>query len=127
MMQNYWYFFICTIVALVLSGGLLLFVWLIRYKRNDYGDKSLAYECGVDPITPNARESYSIRFYLLTLVFIIFEVETIFLFPWAVIYKRLKLFGFIEMAIFLLILIIGYVYAWRVTALDFRREIDSTN
>jgi len=123
-MSNSWYFFLFFAFAVFFAVALLLFTWLIRYKRNDYGQKNLPYECGVVPLTPNARESYSIRFYLLALVFIIFEVETIFLFPWALIYDRLKLFGLIEMAIFLLILIFGYVYAWRVTALDFRREID---
>ena len=123
-MNDNWCFFLFFLFAVFFSVALLLVTWLIRYKRNDYGQKNLPYECGVDPMTPNARESYSIRFYLLSLVFIIFEVETIFLFPWALIYDQLKLFGLIEMAVFLLILIFGYVYAWRVTALDFRREID---
>jgi len=122
--SNSWYFFLFFAFAIFFAVALLAFTWLIRYKRSDYGDKQRAYECGVEPLTPNARESYSIRFYLLALVFIIFEVETIFLFPWALIYHRLKLFGLIEMAVFLLILIFGYVYAWKVTALDFRREID---
>ena len=123
-MKDNWYFFLFFVFTLVFSGGLLLFVWWIRYKRNDKGYKRFPYECGVYPITPNARESYSIRFYLLTLVFIIFEVETIFLFPWAVVFDKLKLFGLIEMAIFLVILIFGYIYAWRVSALEFRRDID---
>ena len=123
-MYDNWYFFLFLLFALFFSLALLLGTWLIRYKRHDYGQKNLPYECGVDPLTPNARESYSIRFYLLALVFIVFEVETIFLFPWALIYDQLKLFGFIEMVIFLLILIFGYVYAWRVTALDFRRGIE---
>jgi NADH-quinone oxidoreductase subunit A len=123
-MQNYWYFFLFFLVSVLLSVVILLFVALIRYRRRDMGYKREPYECGVDPITPNARESYSIRFYLLTLVFIIFEVETIFLFPWAVIYKQLKLFGFIEMAVVIAILLLGYVYAWRTTALEFRRDFD---
>ncbi len=123
-MHNYWYFFLFFIVSVVLSVLILLLVGLIRYRRKDMGYKREPYECGVDPITPHARESYSIRFYLLTLVFIIFEVETIFLFPWAVVYRQLKLFGFIEMALFLAILVFGYVYAWRSTALDFRRDFD---
>jgi len=61
--------------------------------RNDTGGKRLPYECGVEPATPTAHESYSIRFYLLTLVFIVFAVETFFLFPWAVVHDKLKLFG----------------------------------
>jgi len=78
----------------------------------------------VDPATPTARESYSIRFYLLTLVFIVFEVETFFLFPWAVVHDRLGLFGFVEIVIFLGILLFGYVYAWRAGALEFRKGDD---
>jgi NADH-quinone oxidoreductase subunit A len=123
-MKNYWYFFLFFIVSVVYSVGLLAFIALLRYRRNDYGDKRLPYECGVDPATPTARESYSIRFYLLTLVFIIFEVETFFLFPWAVIHERLKLFGLIEVIIFLAILGLGYVYAWKAKALDFRRGLE---
>lgn len=123
-MNNNWYFFLFFGFATFLSVVLLLLIALIRYKRNDYGYKRQPYECGVDPLTPNARESYSIRFYLLTLVFIIFEVETVFLFPWAVIFNKLKWFGFIEMALFIAILVPGFIYAWRVKALDFRRDID---
>ena len=123
-MKNYWYFFLFFAFSLVFSAGLLAVIALIRYKRNDYGEKRAPYECGVDPLTPPARESYSIRFYLLTLVFIIFEVETVFLFPWAVIYKQLRWFGFIEMAVFITLLLFGYLYAWKTGALEFRRDID---
>lgn len=123
-MNNNWYFFIFFIIALGFSVILLLFVALIRTRRHQHGDKYLAYECGVDPETPNARERYSIRYYLLTLVFIVFEAETIFLFPWAVIYDQLKLFGFIEMLIFIAILMVGYAYAWREKALEFRRDFE---
>jgi NADH-quinone oxidoreductase subunit A len=123
-MNNYWYFFLFFIFSLAFTIGLLLFVALIRFKRNEIGDKRLAYECGLDPVTPHARESYSIRFYLLTLVFIVFEVETVFLFPWAVVHDHLKWFGFVEIIIFLFILALGYVYAWKAGALDFRRGID---
>jgi len=123
-MNNYFYFFLFFVFALIFSIGLLAAIALIRYKRNDFGDKTYPYECGVDPITPNAREKYSIRFYLLTLVFIIFDVETFFLFPWAIVQDKLKWFGLIEVVIFLAILMVGYVYAWKAEALDFRRSID---
>lgn len=124
MMKNYWYFFLFFIISLVFTIGLLVFFALIRYKRRDYGGKNLPYECGLDPVTPTASESHSIRFYLLALVFIVFDVETFFLFPWAVINDRLKAFGLIEIIIFLVILGLGYVYAWKADALDFRRHID---
>ena len=120
-MTNYWNFFLFFIIAVLYSVLLLSAISLIRYRRNVYGDKAMPYECGVDPATPTARESYSIRFYLLTLVFIVFEVETFFLFPWAVVHDRLGLFGLVEVLVFLAILLFGYVYAWRAGALEFRR------
>ena len=123
-MKNYWYFFLFFIVSIVFPAGLLGFIALIRYRRRPVGAKCEPYECGVDPATPTARESYSIRFYLLTLVFIVFEVETFFLFPWAVVHEELGLFGLIEILVFLGILLFGYVYAWRAGALEFRRRDD---
>jgi len=121
-MKNYWYFFIFLIVSIAFSVGLLAFIALVRYRRRPGGDKREPYECGVDPATPTARESYSIRFYLLALVFIVFEVETFFLFPWAVVHDKLGLFGFVEVVVFLAILALGYVYAWKAGALEFRRS-----
>jgi NADH-quinone oxidoreductase subunit A len=123
-MKNYWFFFMFFIISIVFSVFILVFIALIRYRRNDQGDKREPYECGVDPATPTARESYSIRFYLLALVFIVFEVETFFLFPWAVVHDKLKVFGFIEVVIFLAILGLGYVYAWKSKSLDFGRGLE---
>ena len=123
-MKNYWYFFLFLVVATAFAFGLLAVISFVRYRRNDYGDKSSPYECGVDPETPTARESYSIRFYLLALVFIVFEAETLLLFPWAVVHDRLGLYGLFEVLAFLAILGLGYVYAWKAEALDFRRDIE---
>ena len=123
-MKNYWYFFLFFVIATVFSFGLLAAISFIRYRPNDYGDKRTPYECGVDPATSSASESYSIRFYLLTLVFIVFEAETFLLFPWAIVHDRLKLYGLIEVIIFLAILGLGYAYAWKAEALDFRRSLD---
>ena len=75
------------------------------------------YECGIEPLT-DARDRYSIRYYLVAMLFLIFDVETVFMFPWAVNLDRLGLFGFIEMLVFLFILIVGYFYAWRKGALE---------
>src|SRR5262245_26029186 len=70
------------------------------------------YECGIEPVT-DARDRYSIRYYLVAMLFVIFDVETVFMFPWAVIMDQLALFGLIEMIVFLFILVVGYAYAWR--------------
>jgi NADH-quinone oxidoreductase subunit A len=75
------------------------------------------YECGIEPST-DARDRYSIRYYLVAMLFVIFDVETVFMFPWAVIMGELKLFGLIEMMVFLFILVVGYFYAWNKGALE---------
>ena len=84
-----------------------------RYNRV----KLEPYECGIEPTT-DARDRYSVRYYLVAMLFVIFDVETVFLFPWAVIMDELALFGLIEMLVFLFILVVGYAYAWRKGALD---------
>ena len=80
-------------------------------------DKLMPYECGVDPDS-DARQRYAIRYYVVAILFVIFDVETIFLFPWAIIYRKLALFGLAEMLVFLGILIVGYVWIIKKGALD---------
>lgn len=75
------------------------------------------YECGIEPLT-GARDRYSVRYYLVAILFVIFDVETVFMFPWAVIFDKLLLFGLIEMGVFIFILIVGYCYAWQKGALE---------
>ena len=75
------------------------------------------YECGIEPTT-GARDRYSIRYDLVAMLFVIFDVETVFMFPWAVILEKLGWFGVIEMFVFLFILVVGFVYAWKKGALD---------
>jgi NADH-quinone oxidoreductase subunit A len=75
------------------------------------------YECGIEPVT-GARDRYSIRYYLVAMLFVIFDVETVFMFPWAVIFDKLLLFGLIEMIVFIFILVVGYYYAWQKGALE---------
>ena len=79
--------------------------------------KSAAYECGV-PAIGNARERFPIKFYLVCMIFILFDVDAAFLYPWALIFRDLGLFGFVEMAVFIGLLGGGFVYAWKVGALD---------
>ena len=74
------------------------------------------YECGIEPLS-DPRDRYSVRYYLIAMLFVIFEVETVFMFPWAVSLGRLAVFGLVEMLLFLLILIVGYAYAWCMGAL----------
>ncbi len=79
--------------------------------------KQQPYECGMTPIG-GARVRFSIKFYLIAMLFILFDVEAIFLYPWAVVHRQLGLFGLIEMAIFVTILAVGYIYIWKRGALE---------
>ncbi len=94
----------------------LLVAKLVRPHTGGRG-KLMPYECGVDPDS-DARQRYAIRYYVVAILFVIFDVETIFLFPWAIIYRQLALFGLVEMMIFLAILIVGYVWIIKKGALD---------
>lgn len=76
------------------------------------------YECGVAAPTDAFEHRFSVRYYLIAVLFVVFDVETIFLFPWAVMYHKLRVFGLVEMLIFLAILIVGYIYVWRRGALS---------
>ncbi len=105
-----------VLVATGFAVFTLVFTRLIHPTK--YGKVKLEpYECGIEPIT-GARDRYSIRYYLVAMLFVIFDVETVFMFPWAVIFDRLLLFGLVEMAIFIGILLMGYFYAWRKGALE---------
>lgn len=107
---------IFVVVAVGFAIGTLLFSRLIHAEK--YNKVKLEpYECGIEPTT-DARDRYSIRYYLVAMLFVIFDVETVFMFPWAVILDELALFGLIEMVIFLFILVVGYFYAWKKGALE---------
>ena len=78
------------------------------------------YECGMRPIG-SARERFSVKFYLVAMLFLLFDIEAVFLFPWAVVYRDLKLFGFFEMLLFIGAILAGYIYAWKKGALEWER------
>ena len=104
------------LVALVFPLSMLAVAYLIRPDR-PLPSKLTPYECGVES-SSDARGRQSVHFYIIAVLFVIFDVETVFLFPWAVRYKVLGLFGFIEMGIFLLILVAAYLYVWKKGALQ---------
>ena len=109
-----------VIVAAVVG---VLFVWSTLFAANLLAPrvrdrtKATIYECGMQPIGQGWSQM-NLRYYLYAFVFLIFEVEAVFLFPWAVMFNRLGLFGLIEMLVFLVILVIGYFYVWKRKALD---------
>ena len=80
--------------------------------------KLLPYECGIVPEEGIERERFPVKFYLVAMLFIIFDIETAFMYPWAVAYKQLKVFGLLEMSVFIAILLAAYVYVWRSGGLE---------
>ena len=116
MLGSYIPIFLFLMVAIGFAIVTLLISRLVHAER--YNKVKLEpYECGIEPMT-DARDRYSIRYYLVAMLFVIFDVETVFMFPWAVIMDRLAIFGLIEMIVFLAILVAGYAYAWRKGALE---------
>lgn len=104
------------LLGMVFVAGGLIFSWLLR-PHHPYPSKVSTYECGEQPLG-DTRVRFNIRFYVITLIFLIFDVEVIFLFPWATVYKHLGWFAFAEMMVFLTILFVGYAYVWRKGDLD---------
>jgi len=94
-----------------------LFLSAIFGKRKITPQKMIPYECGMDPIG-EARKRFSVRFYIVAMLFIVFDIEAVFLFPWAVIFRDLKVFGLAEMGVFIAILLVGFVYVWKKGALE---------
>jgi NADH-quinone oxidoreductase subunit A len=95
-------------------------LWIFKFIRPSFRptpEKVMPYECGVTPES-DARGRYTVRFYVIAILFVVFEVETVFLYPWAVQFQALGLFGLVEMLVFLGILIVGYIWAWKRGALD---------
>ena len=93
---------------------------LILGMRKPTPEKQAPYECGMQPVV-TARERFSVKFYLVAMLFLLFDIEAVFLFPWAVVYRDLKLFGFFEMLLFIAVVLAGYVYVWKKGALEWER------
>ena len=107
------------LLAAALAGVILLLSVTIGRHRPSR-TKMQAYECGITP-TGDARDPFDVKFYVVAMVFILFDVEAIFLYPWAYVYRELRWPGFIEMLVYILILLAGYVYLWKKGALDWNR------
>jgi NADH-quinone oxidoreductase subunit A len=116
MPQNYVPIFLFLAVVGTLIPVTLLVARIVR-TQNPNRTKLMPYECGIDPVG-DARGRYTVRFYIIAILFVIFDVETIFLFPWAVKFKTLGVFGLIEILIFLAILVVGYIWVWKKGALE---------
>jgi len=116
LLQDYLPLVIFIAVALGISGALMVAPFLVAYKQPD-PEKMSAYECGFNAFD-DARMKFDVRFYLVAILFIIFDLEVAFLFPWAITFGELGAFGFWSMMVFLAVLTIGFIYEWRKGALE---------
>jgi NADH-quinone oxidoreductase subunit A len=99
-----------AVLAMLIAAGMLA-TSAILGKRVRSRAKDMPYECGVTP-QGSVRERFSVKFYLVAMIFILFDIETVFLYPWAVVYRDLKLFAFIEMLVFVVLILSGFYYIW---------------
>jgi NADH-quinone oxidoreductase subunit A len=113
---NYLPIIIFMVLGALFGIGSIVVGWIVRPSR-PYREKLLPYESG-SPLFMDARVQFPMRYYIIAMLFVIFDIEVVFLFPWAVVFKKLGLLGLIEMGLFLAILIVGYWYAWKKGALD---------
>src|SRR5579864_8778365 len=108
-------------IEVLVAGALIALSYFIGKRVKDRV-KDSPYECGIAP-TGTARERFSVKFYLVGIVFILFDIEAVFLYPWAVVYRELKMFAFVEMLLFIVLVLVGFVYVWKKGALDWSREV----
>ena len=114
--ETYWPVLLQAFIAMAVAAGMIGISYILGKKvRNRV--KDTPYECGITP-TGSARERFSVKFYLVGMLFILFDIEAIFLYPWAVVYRELKLFAFFEMLLFIALVLAGFFYIWKKGALD---------
>ena len=108
------------VIAIAVAAGLIGASTLLG-KRGRSPLKDTPYESGMAPVG-SARERFSVKFYLVGMIFILFDIEAVFLYPWVVVYRELKMFGFVEMLIFVVLVLVGFFYVWKKGALDWGPE-----
>jgi len=116
MLENYFPILLFIIIGLIVGVALPILGFLLG-KREPDPEKNSPYECGFEAFE-DARMKFDVRYYLVAILFIIFDLEITFLFPWAVVFKTIGIFGFVAMTIFLAILVIGFIYEWKKGALE---------
>ena len=109
--------FLMVAVVIMLAAFILTVSRLLR-PDNPYPEKHRPYECGIDHMGEASAGLFKVQYFVIAILFVIFDVETMFLFPWAVVLADLGLFGYIEMFIFIMMLLVGFIYAWIKGALE---------
>jgi NADH-quinone oxidoreductase subunit A len=114
--EQYFPVLVQAVIAMALAAGLLSVSFLLG-KRVRNRVKDMPYESGIVP-TGDARQRFSVKFYLVAMLFIVFDIEAIFLYPWVVVYRELKMVAFVEMLVFVVLILSGFFYIWKKGALD---------
>ena len=116
MLEQYIGVAIMLLMALGIAGGMVVMTTFLGPKRQ-FADKMEPFECGESQlVSPHQR--FSVKFYLVGVLFVLFDIEAVFFFPWAILFRRLGMYGFIEMLLFILILGVGLLYVWKSGGLD---------
>jgi NADH-quinone oxidoreductase subunit A len=115
-LTRYFPILLFVLVALVFGMAILLLSYLVQ-PRYPEPEKLTTYECGSEPFS-DARMPFPVRYYIFAMLFVIFDIEVIFLYPWAVVFTKIELIGLIEMLVFIGLFLVAYVYAWRKGALE---------
>jgi NADH-quinone oxidoreductase subunit A len=105
------------IIVTTAVGFIAIGLGMLFGPKHPAAKKSMPYESGMNPIGPGTRRM-PVRFYLVAVLFILFDIEVVFFLPWAIVFRQLGLFGLVEMLIFIAILLVGYFYAWKKGALE---------
>lgn len=120
-LTGYAYLGLFLVVAVFFAAAVILLPQVLAFigvvPRKPSAAKSATYECGMDTVGKSWVQ-FNFRYYFLALLFLVFDIETVFLYPWAVAFRKLALFGLVEMLIFIAILVVGYLYAWKKKALE---------
>ena len=127
MMDNYFARYLPLLIHALIAGGIatgMVVLSSLVGKKRPNRVKFQAYECGITP-TGNAQARFSVKFYLVAMLFILFDVEAVFLYPWAIIYRDLKMFGFWEMLVYIGIVLVGFFYIWKKGVLDWNKSESS--
>ena len=117
--QIYFPILLQAVLAIAVAGGALIATHLVGHRVANKA-KSAPYECGMPPVG-DARGRFSVKYFLVGMVFILFDVEIAFLFPWAVVFRDLKLYGFVSMLVYVALIVAGFFYLWKKGALDWAR------
>lgn len=115
-LSRYFPILLFVFIALAFGAGTLLISYFVQPKYPE-PEKLSTYECGSEPFS-DARMPFPVRYYIFAMLFVIFDVEVIFLYPWAIVFSKIGLIGLIEMLIFIGLFLVAYVYAWRKGALE---------